>query len=167
MYTDASGRGFVAAVLFDCSSSAPLVWSHRLPNAVRSLLKKRRNQIAMFELLAVIAGFLLLGPFFSHGRLTLHVDNQTALGWLRNGFCHKDAVDCLRLIALFWEQVALLSVDVDLRWVPSSANLADGPTHPGEAGRMSALESLLPIALPSTPVPSIIVTTLKEGVHGV
>ena len=142
LYTDASDErgGSIGAVLVipglraGCVASCTLhFFGMSLPRSVTRALIRRRQQIAAYELLAVLVALETFARFLQSSRsraVLLFVDNTTALGWLRNGFARGDVSDLQPVVTLFWDLLLRWRLDFALEWVASALNISDAPSRP-------------------------------------
>ena len=143
LYTDASDErgGALGAVLLVPAPAGASRWrasffSWSIPSRWVSMLRKRKQQIAAFELMgALVALETFARPVVQAQRVLLLVDNSTALGWLRNGFARGDTADLQPLVSLFWDLCLRWKLDISLEWVASALNLADAPSRPNTGDR--------------------------------
>jgi len=162
LYTDASGAGFICGVLFTEGPRHPKVFSLRIPSKVRRALFARRNQIALFEVIAAVVALYMFEPWLSDTEVVLFEDNQAAEGFLRNGFARGVAQDASRLAALWWERCLRMRVSPWIEWVPSGLNVSDGPTRPDEPLKSAELLALQPEWLRKTDFPPQVLAVIHE-----
>lgn len=125
VYTDASGAGGLGAVFVGPSSCC---WvSGQVPRGFGHYLKRRRTQICVYETLMVVCALRIFGSHFHGCRVVFFVDNQSALGALRQGT--SSSWDLRALVEVFWDRMATLQCQVFFRFVPSKLNLADWPSR--------------------------------------
>jgi len=144
LYTDASGAGYICGVLFTDGPWRPKVYSFRIPRDVRRALFRRKNQIALYEAMAAVVATYVFAPWLRDTEVILFIDNQSAEGFLRNGYARGVAQDASRLASLWWERCARIRLSPWLEWVPSLLNISDGPTRPEEPGKCDELLALQP-----------------------
>ena len=140
LYTDASDElgGGLGGVLVvpglsaGCfASCAFYYYGLSVPARVVARLRARKQQIAAFELFAVLVA---LETFYRRLCVTrevlIFVDNTTALGWLRNGFARGDVGDLQPVVTLFWDLLLQWRLDTALEYVPTDLNISDAPSRP-------------------------------------
>jgi len=165
VYTDAEGSGMLGGVLVAADRSTTY-FSRRTPDSVRKVLKARKNQIAAYELFAVLLAVETFGPRLRGRKVAFFIDNQTALGITRHGFTSADGRDLRRMVALLWSRLSLFQLDPAFEWVASAANLADGPSRPSCRAKMRPLLSLSPVRI-EAPVTEVLRQGLQAGCMGV
>ena len=143
LYTDAAGNGAIAAVLFLADRNRPYVCSCTIPMHWMRKLKARKNQIGIFEAIAVLMAIESLDHLVKESDLFIFVDNTQAQALLANGF--GDDEDVCVVAAAFWERAAGGDVGVWFERVDSKSNWADGPTRPEEPQKSADLMALRPI----------------------
>ena len=78
--------------------------------------------------------------------------------WLRQ----EGRPRCGFLISDFWNRVLRLQAHIWTEYVPSDANIADGPSRPSEPAKIAPLRSLQATRIePGFPVP--VMTALEQG----
>ena len=113
----------------------------QIPNVIRRLLVVRRQQIALFETIAVCVASIVFMPFITNAEVVWFVDNTNTVAWLRNGFARKDSRDANFLVADFWLRLLNIHSTVHIEWVPSALNIADGPSRPSHPELLQPLRS--------------------------
>ena len=101
----------MSGVLFQGGIYGPKVMQCRLPSRVRSTLLLRKNQIALIELLAVCVSLLVFSRDLQDSNVVLFIDNQTAEGFLRNGFAKGNAKDATGIVSWVWHGLLALRVN--------------------------------------------------------
>ena len=90
------------------------------------LLPREDGYIGTQECLAIIAGVYTC-PGFHHCCLSIWADNMGTLhNFIRGG---SDSPEVNLMVARFWLWAAEACVHVELWWVPSASNIADGPSR--------------------------------------
>ena len=126
LYTDAESNGRIAAVLI--SDSRTWCWTAMVPSSIKRRLLYRATQIVAYELLAAIMGLLIFDPIVGLNVRVLHfIDAQAALNIIVKGASRQS--DLNALAGYLWLTLCKRQVKYWARHVPSSANLADGPSR--------------------------------------
>ena len=150
LYTDASDEhsGAMGGVLVVPGTRAGCIASCEfhffgleVPKWALLRLKQRTQQIAAFELFAVLVALETFQRRITQaGSVLIFVDNTTALGWLRNGFARGDVADLQPVVTFFWDLLLRWRLDAALEWVPTDLNISDAPSRP-VSGDMSFLRA--------------------------
>ena len=98
--------------------------------------KKGTRHINVVELESVVKA-LNLATKWPFKRIVLHTDSETVFGWLRNSVDNisrlkiKGLSEVLvqRRVQIVEDIVNTCGLDVDIKWVPTADNLADGLTR--------------------------------------
>ena len=141
LYTDATGGGKLALVL---QTPERRIWAAaEIPSEAWSWALPRRTQVTLWELVAALCGIhLFLKQACEHQELVVFIDNTAALHALLRGSSRQ--ADLNSVIGTTWFDLARANVLMHAHYVPSSLNLADGPTRPSkEAQSRATLDSLL------------------------
>ena len=125
LYSDAEGSGWCAAVA--CLPCGKLVYTRaRAPTSLRRRLKKRKTQIAAFELwAAAVAALTFAMPF--GGSSVLFVDNMAAVGCLVRASSKQPDLNVIA--GALAAQCSLHAVGLIIRYVLTKLNLADAPSR--------------------------------------
>ena len=147
LYTDGEGKGYIGAVLLlRENGGSATVFSSRVTRDTFKMLKHRVNQIALIELLAVLAALEAFKDLITGCDLRIFIDNVVAEGAIRNGYMRRDCRDACALVAALWQQFLELDLLVWVDRVPSELNVADGPSRPYNPSLLGPLYSLnLPV----------------------
>jgi hypothetical protein len=138
LYTDGAGDGCIGAVLLFPHAPA-LALASRVPARVLAMLQGRKNQIALIELLAVLAAVDTFAEFLRGHDVLLWIDNVVAEAAVRNGYLRQDCWDGCAIASALWLAIWRLSSNVWTMRVPSLLNISDGPSRPKEPSKLSPL----------------------------
>lgn len=138
LYTDGAGDGCIGAVLLIPQWPALALASH-VSRRVLSMLQGRKNQIALIELLAVLAAVDTFAEFLRGHDVLLWIDNVVAEAAVRNGYLRQDCWDGCAIASALWLAIWRLSSNVWTMRVPSLLNISDGPSRPKDPSKLSPL----------------------------
>ena len=129
VFTDGStdedgGRPHVGGALFAWWLESPIGFSAEVPMSLLRRWIPRKSQIALIELLAVVAALERYGPTLAGKRVTFLVDSECALDALIKGYSKSE--DCCELVSTFWNMTAEYQVVAYLDRVSTDANVSDG-----------------------------------------
>jgi len=103
------------------------------------MLQGRKNQIALIELLAVLAAVDTFAEFLRGHDVLLWIDNVVAEAAVRNGYLRQDCWDGCAIASALWLAIWRLSSNVWTMRVPSLLNISDGPSRPKDPSKLSPL----------------------------
>ena len=129
VFTDGStdedgGRPHVGGALLAWWLESPIGFSAEVPMSLVRRWIPRKSQIALIELLAVVAALERYGPMLTGKRVTFLVDSECALDALIKGYSKSE--DCCELVCTFWNLAAEYQVVAYLDRVSTDANVSDG-----------------------------------------
>ena len=127
VYSDAEKDGHIGVVLVDVRSGAAQYAQGKVPRRLRRMLKQRKTQINLYELLAVVCAWETFGQQLAGHRVTVFIDNQCAMNMLIKGWSRAD--DANDFVDFVWLKLAMLRAEVLWLYVPSKLNIADGPSR--------------------------------------
>ena len=127
MYTDAEKDGHVGAVLVAPKQNDAVFFRSRVPAAIRRRLLRRKTQINLYELLAVLCAIHTFSAALQGKRVAAFIDNKAALNICIKAWSRK--TDANAAAFHIWSDIARHSVDVYWAYVPSKLNIADGPSR--------------------------------------
>ncbi len=157
VFTDGEGRGFIGGVLLLREDGGSVTaFTSRISARTERRLKPRQNQIALIELLAVLTAVEVFRYEITGRDLLLFVDNTVAEACIRNGYMRRDSRDACELVSALWTRFQQWGINVWVYRVPSSKNIADGPSRPYSPELLAPLYALgLPLAwVPNVQVPA-------------
>ena len=118
------------------SSGQGFYFSERVPRDTRRCLLRRKTQINLYELLAVLVAIHTFQESLAGKRVVVFVDNTAALNTAIRGWSPRE--DANGIVHQLWMVIARAGIDAQWVYVPSKLNLADGPSRgvTGDVERM-------------------------------
>ena len=100
-------------------------------------LRTRRSQICPLECIALEAAYFHpeLEAYFKSRNVIHFADNTAANGAVINAY--SSAPDLARIVYTYTLRTASLSTRVWVEYVPSAANIADGPSRPDDENTLN------------------------------
>ena len=126
LYSDAESTGRIASVII--CPTVRVCYYGTVPAKLRELLRSRETQIIAFELIAAIVAILQVQQLGLNEVSFRHfVDSTPALSCILKASSKQDGLN--NLSGLIWFTAGKLLKDYWAQYVPSAANLADGPSR--------------------------------------
>ena len=132
-WTDACGENNeICAMMLKETPAGPVfkVAHCRVPQSIMKLFLHREDKyIQCTEFLAVLMAWKVFEADLWDCDWTAYVDNQAVIGTVTRGSAANTAEDITYLVGNLWTEVAKRQVDLNLVYVHSPSNPADGPTR--------------------------------------
>ena len=125
-----------ALILPDGSRRA---WGHELCELSRFSFGIRRRYIAALEAVALFSSFVMWSEYMTSRRTLLFPDNAATMGAYVKGFSKR--CDVCRSVKEFWACAMRWECNVQLCYVPSKLNPADGPSRGLRSGLRATWET--------------------------
>ena len=117
----------IGAALFDRRCMAPIQFTARVPQQVKSRWCERKTQIIPVEMVATIVALHTFAARLTNTDLFLFTDSEVVEAALIKGYSSREDI-CL-LVSEFWNLVQALHVRVFIDRVATDSNPADAPSR--------------------------------------
>ena len=109
----------------ECGTRRTWYSASRTPRSWRRRFRARKTQIIAHELAAIAAALWNFTPHLRGKVVRFYTDNQSALAMILKGSARRAGLN--DLVGRIWLDAA--DLEIEWRFVPSRANIADGPSR--------------------------------------